>query len=92
MFAQFLIYVFLFLGFAWAVWKLIIIPVLKDRGIPYEEQRTEYTKKLEKLQDEYREMEASTQAAEEGVRLMADIKAMEAMILECDEKMEEMKK
>lgn len=90
MFAQALIYVFIVMTFAWLLWKWIVIPILKDMDIDYKEQRTEYTKKLERLKEEYDEMTASAQAAEQGVEIMEKIKEMEDKIVEADRKMNEM--
>lgn len=90
MFFQGLIYLAGVILFGLLFWKWVVIPFLKENDIPYEEQKTEYTKKLDRLKEEYRRMETSTRAAEEGVKLMADIKTMEAMISECDRKMQEM--
>jgi hypothetical protein len=89
MFAQYLIYLFLFIGFAWAVWKLIIIPILKEKGIDYEEKKTEYTKMRDALKEKFELMEMSARAADEGVELSREIKYWEDRIADAEKRMKE---
>jgi hypothetical protein len=89
MFAQLLIYIFLILGFAWAVWKLIIIPVLKEKGIDYEEKKTEYMVMRDALKEKYELMEMSAQAADEGVELAREIRYWEDRIADAEKRMKE---
>ena len=89
MFAQLLIYIFLILGFLWAVWKWVVCPILKDHGIEYEEKKTEYTKMRDALQEKFELMEMSAQAAEEGITLKREIKYWEDRIADAEKRMKE---
>lgn len=87
MFAQFMIMLLGVLLFVWLAWKWVVVPILKEKGVELDEPVTDYTKKLEKLKEEYKMMETSTQAAEEGVEIMKQIRHMEEKIKEADERM-----
>jgi hypothetical protein len=89
---MFFMYIFYLLGiifFIWISWKLVIEPILKDKGIEIENKVDKYTEKLENLRNEYDLMEKSTQAAEEGIWLTKEIKKMENKIKDAEKKMRE---
>lgn len=75
--------------FAWLTWKFVVKPILEDSGIEIEDKVTDYTIRLQKLQEEYDELTISAQAAEEGVKLLEQIRDLENKICEADEKMKE---
>jgi len=85
MFFQMLIYILILISGAWILWKYVIQPLLQGTGIIEEEEdpiKTEYTKKLEKLQNELAEKEVSNEAIEECVEIKEKIKELERQIAE----------
>lgn len=87
MFAQFIITTTGILLFVWLAWKWVVVPILKEKGIEYDEPKTDQTEKLKRLQDQFKKMDVSAQAAEEGVEVLKQIKALERKIEEADERM-----
>lgn len=85
MFFQMLIYVFILIIGAWILWKYVAQPLLQGTGVIEEEEdpiKTEYTKKLVKLQQELAEKEVSNEAIEECVTIKEQIKELERQIAE----------
>ena len=91
MFGQGMIYFVILLIFIVSLWKLVIKPILKDQGvqvddIPDETIRTNYTERLEDVQKEKNEAEASANAVTDEFELVKDINFHENRIRETKEK------
>lgn len=83
MFAQGIIGFLLLLGAAYAIWRIVIAPALKAKGIDIDKGDdivNEDTKELEKMKAKYEDMKASSDAVEEMVELKKDIEFMEQKI------------
>ena len=85
-FANFTI-IIIILIFVWVLWRNVIVPILEAKGIEVDEDKsieTDHTKQLEELKKQFNDLSASAQAAEEGLNISRQIKALEARIKEAD--------
>lgn len=89
MFFQAIMYVLLFIGFCFVMWKFIIEPILKDKGIVIEEEKeikTAHTKELDRLREELKKAKVNEKAADEIEWLQKQIKQCEDKIADSLEK------
>lgn len=83
MFFQAIATLLLFVGAAFVIWKFVIAPALKAKGIDIDagdDVINEDTKKLERMQKQFEDMKASTEATDEMVELQKDIEYMKEKI------------
>lgn len=92
MFFQLLTSIILIVGFCYAVWRLIIKPILESKGVEIDDEpevKTDHTKRLDKTRQEHTETTASVEAVREEKQLKADIEDMEQEIKDTDRAIED---
>lgn len=83
MFFADIIIVFIALLFFYLLWRIIVKPILKDRGIKVDEDKlpsTPHLKELKTLIDQYKKLSVSAQSAERGLILAQKIKHLKEKI------------
>jgi len=84
MFIQAIIVILLLVGLLYAFWRIFVKDWLIDLGYIPKEPKTHYTERLDKTQENYENIKASTEAVKQEKKLVGEIKKMEKTIEEAD--------